>query len=672
MSQNLAWTEMDPDAVDKEGIFNDSLAAIDAGLTSQLVVSWATGTTTTTPSTAQWRRSYELRIDPAGSPPTSAETLTIITTNIAQKPFIVTNNTLGSVVVGVGGFTVSAGEKKSFYYNGTAVVQVSSARDNLLKAPVRVAHGSNVTISTALNNGDSLSGVTLATSDRVLLYGQTDPKENGIYSAGVIPTRADDADESGEILPGTLVYVRAGTNAGKLFFCTNATTPIIGTDNITWDDVGSGLVGSYLKLDGSTTMTGVFKAAAGSLGAPSITFGADSTTGWDNSGAGVIRTQSGGAEVSRVSATGVAYGTGADPTITFQIDRTGATNNRALVRGESTCDLRVQRYSNDGISPSVVLSKARGTIASPAGVNTNDVLEYTTQALDSGLTFRAVGRWRHTIQAATPSATDMESSAEILITPAASITPTVMASFRHSTGLSLFSSVVIDQNRIFRPRSYTKATLPAVPATGIIFCSDEDGGATNLNSNGSSWIRPWDNKASGTTHKKKQTIWVPASSLQSRTTNGAADGTGESTTNKVMRSTKDYDASTQEFAQIAITFPKSWDEGTITFQAYWSHAAAVTNFGVAWGVQGVALSDTDALDTAFGTGVVVTDTGGTTDTMYVTAESSAITIAGTPAAGDECILQVYREPANGSDNLAVDARLHGIKVYFLTDDDTDA
>lgn len=170
----------------------------------------------------------------------------------------------------------------------------------------------------------------------------------------------------------------------------------------------------------------------------------------------------------------------------------------------------------------------------------------------------------------------------------------------------------------------------------------------------------------------KQTIWTPAGSWTPRTTSGPASNTLEMTTNKNMVRTLDFDATTQEFAQLDIRFPKSWNEGTITFQPVWSHAATATNFGVVWGLDAVAVSDGDALDVAFGTAQTSTDTGGTTNTEYVAPESSAITIAGTPAVGDVVQLRIHRDPANGSDTLAIDARLHGVLIFFTNDTFSDA
>jgi hypothetical protein len=41
-----------------------------------------------------------------------------------------------------------------------------------------------------------------------------------------------------------------------------------------------------------------------------------------------------------------------------------------------------------------------------------------------------------------------------------------------------------------------------------------------------------------------------------------------------------------------------------------------------------------------------------------------MTVAGTPGAEELVIFQVKRNVSDGSDTLAVDARLHGIKVHY--------
>lgn len=166
----------------------------------------------------------------------------------------------------------------------------------------------------------------------------------------------------------------------------------------------------------------------------------------------------------------------------------------------------------------------------------------------------------------------------------------------------------------------------------------------------------------------KQTCWIPAQAMTPRTTNGAAAGSTESTTNKVMSKTYDFDASTDEFTQFTVAFPKGWNLGTVTAQFFWKSTATGN---VVWGIQGIAISDDDLTDSAFGTAVTVTDGVTATTDLMVSAETSAVTIAGTPAAADLVVFQVYRDADNGSDTVAADALLVGVKLFFTTNANTD-
>ncbi|TJV51165.1 MAG: DUF2793 domain-containing protein [Mesorhizobium sp.] len=170
----------------------------------------------------------------------------------------------------------------------------------------------------------------------------------------------------------------------------------------------------------------------------------------------------------------------------------------------------------------------------------------------------------------------------------------------------------------------------------------------------------------------RQTIWIPAGAMVADTTNGPSTGTVQPTSHGVIFPTLDFDASTQEYAQFQIRMPKGWNESTVTFMPTWSHAATVTNFGVVWKLDAVACSDNDAGDATFGTGQTSTDTGGTTNNIYIAPESSAITIGGSPVAEDLVTFRLYRVPSDASDTLAVDARLHGITLYYTIDAANDA
>lgn len=166
---------------------------------------------------------------------------------------------------------------------------------------------------------------------------------------------------------------------------------------------------------------------------------------------------------------------------------------------------------------------------------------------------------------------------------------------------------------------------------------------------------------------------IMAGAIQPSVTGGCSAVTSvASAANQPDIVTLDFDATTQEYAQFSIPMPESWDEGTVTFQPIWSHAATATNFGVVWNLQAVGVSNDDAIAVAFGTAQTSTDTGGTTNDLYYGPESSAITVGGSPAAGDTVFFRMSRVTGDGSDTMAIDARLHGIRLYMTTDAATDA
>jgi hypothetical protein len=105
---------------------------------------------------------------------------------------------------------------------------------------VRAATTANVTISSALNNGDSLDGVTLATGDRVLVKNQSTASQNGIYVVGVTPARATDADGVGEFQSGSVVSVSEGTaNKDTLWMLTTNGTITHGSTGIAFAPAGA-------------------------------------------------------------------------------------------------------------------------------------------------------------------------------------------------------------------------------------------------------------------------------------------------------------------------------------------------------------------------------------------------------------------------------------------------
>jgi len=170
----------------------------------------------------------------------------------------------------------------------------------------------------------------------------------------------------------------------------------------------------------------------------------------------------------------------------------------------------------------------------------------------------------------------------------------------------------------------------------------------------------------------KETMWVPAAAMYGTTTAGADAQQVETTAGRPDMKVLDFDASADEFAQFSVAFPKSWNEGTVTYQVYW--APSNTNTGnCKFEFQGVSVGDGDTIDVAFGSAVSVIDAGiGTVEDQQVSAESAAVTIAGSPAVDQLTYFQLFRDGNAGTDTFTGDARVLGLKIFFTTDAANDA
>jgi hypothetical protein len=162
----------------------------------------------------------------------------------------------------------------------------------------------------------------------------------------------------------------------------------------------------------------------------------------------------------------------------------------------------------------------------------------------------------------------------------------------------------------------------------------------------------------------KRTVYVPAGAMTAETTTGCATGTAETTTNQVMYKTMDCDFATQEGMQFVFSTPKGVDEATMpTFRIDWTVAGGTGD--VIWLVSCLARSNDDAIDTAFGSEVSVTDTVLATGDVHQSAETSAVTPGGTWAENDNLWCRIQRDADAAGDTLnANDARLIGVRALF--------
>ena len=168
----------------------------------------------------------------------------------------------------------------------------------------------------------------------------------------------------------------------------------------------------------------------------------------------------------------------------------------------------------------------------------------------------------------------------------------------------------------------------------------------------------------------KETIWVPATAMYAETTNGAEATQTVLTAGNPELKTFDFDTSTAESVQFNVSFPKSWNAGTVTFQTMWSASSTDTGTG-GFTLAGCSVANNIDYDLAFGTPVANTAlaASGTQDDLMVNVVSGAVTIASV-ADDTNTIFRLVRD--TGTDTNTGDLRLVGAKIFYTTDAANDA
>jgi hypothetical protein len=197
--------------------------------------------------------------------------LTVTATNPTADRTITLPDATGTVILSSNTVNSLTAPAASFSMNSqkiTSLATPTDAADAATKAYVdsvaeglhvhesaRVTTDANVSIANGLENGDTLSGVTLATGDRVLVKNQNTASENGIYvvqdSGQAI--RALDFNTAAEVDSGDFVFVSSGTYANTGWVQTSRPATI-GTDPITFvqfSGAGTFTAGDGLTIDGS-------------------------------------------------------------------------------------------------------------------------------------------------------------------------------------------------------------------------------------------------------------------------------------------------------------------------------------------------------------------------------------------------------------------------------------
>jgi len=268
-----------------------------------------------------------------------------LTTSLSEKLATAGGTMSGAIAMGTNKIT-GLGEPTSAQDAATKSYVDTTVQGIDWKASVRAATTANVTLASALENGDILDGVTLATGNRVLVKDQSTASENGIYvvaSSGA-PTRSIDADTGAEVTSNFAVFVEEGTvNADSGFTLTNNGAITIGTTSLVFTQftglgqiiAGTGLdkTGNTLDIDATvTTNDGTQTLTNKTLTSPTLT-----TPALGTPASGVMTNVTGLPVATGISGlgTGVATFLATPSSANLAAAVTGETGSGALVFAES-------------------------------------------------------------------------------------------------------------------------------------------------------------------------------------------------------------------------------------------------------------------------------------------------------------------------------------------------
>ena len=161
----------------------------------------------------------------------------------------------------------------------------------------------------------------------------------------------------------------------------------------------------------------------------------------------------------------------------------------------------------------------------------------------------------------------------------------------------------------------------------------------------------------------KHSIWVPSSAMTPTTTAGCSALTQvEMTAGRPELQVLDFAADADDNAQFTVAFPKSWNEGTVTFQPFWTVTG--TNTGTAvWNLTGISVDDNYAINSGYPS---IAATGakahsGTSNDLNTSPESGALTITN---ASVDSVTYFRLSLDTSSSSQTGTVRLIGLKLFY--------
>jgi hypothetical protein len=170
--------------------------------------------------------------------------------------------------------------------------------------------------------------------------------------------------------------------------------------------------------------------------------------------------------------------------------------------------------------------------------------------------------------------------------------------------------------------------------------------------------------------ERQYSIFIPATAMKPRQTNGPVFTSWETATNKLNYDWLAFDAAGVEAAQFFFAMPSSWNAGTLTCQPIWTAGGGTPGQQVVWTVAGSCLADGENIDAALGSGVWSQDGLLAPNAVHVGPFTEWFNVA-SPGDNELMCIQIARLGDHANDTLSVDALLIGVRLKFITSEDSD-
>jgi hypothetical protein len=408
---------------------------------------------------------------------------------------------------------------------GLTRIRAAQISDIDYKQSVRVITQTNITLSGGAPS--VVDGVSLTAGDRILVAGQSNAAQNGLYQVQTLGTgengtwvRTSDANQDGEIQPGMIVMVTQGTQyADTPWKLTTNGEIIIGTTELVF-------VENYSQAFGNVFANGT-AVIANAVSAPiTLTAGNNIAITGNN----ISKTVT--IEVTGISLSSISNGTSTLDIVTANGNITSTVNgNTTLIVTDTGANISGYITATGNVTATTANITANLTTSNIAV--TNSVGSNLVPAADDTYSLgNATNRWSNlfltgnTIQLGNLQLKDTDGVLQVLQSDGANLAPISAATETSETAVfsddaefgdvdeavtvSLDLGLVINQETveinlgllvqagILQPDqivfpSYTVTTLPiANPAAQMVFVSDESGGPVMAFSDGLNWRRVTD------------------------------------------------------------------------------------------------------------------------------------------------------------------------------------